>query len=145
MFLFLLGVAICLGSLQIDYGKAVNPGPGFLPFWCGAIISMLSLVLFFHRLLKKSEGTNEDKGMFKDVAPTNPLLILGAMVLYSLLFNTLGFSLSNLLFLALLFRFVWKKRWGFILSVCLLIGFAFYVTFEVLIKVQLPKGVLGFF
>jgi len=141
---FFLGALMCWASLQMRYGKVARPGPGFLPFWCGALISIISLALFLHQLWKKNRAPKKSAEAFQGVDPLQPIAILGAMILYGLLYESLGFLLSNFLFLPLIFRLVWKKRWGFILIATLLMDIAFYLLFQELLQVQLPKGVLGY-
>ncbi len=64
------------------------------------------------------------------------------MILYAILLEKAGFILSNLLFLFLIFRFVWKKGWPFVFTVTFILDLGFYVTFEVIMRIPLPEGIL---
>lgn len=139
--LFFLGIVIGWFSLQLDYGEVAQPGSGFLPFWCGVLISIISLGLFLQQLFKRKDVPQE--GAFYGIDPIKPLTILGAMVLYSLFFERIGFILANIVFLVLIFRLVWKKGWGFILKATIFIDLAFYVILQVLMKVELPQGIFA--
>ena len=45
LFLLLVAVLICWGSLRMPYGSLHNPGPGFYPFWLGILLAGMSLGL----------------------------------------------------------------------------------------------------
>lgn len=136
--LFALGGVVCGSSIRMGYGEVTQPGPGFLPFWCGAFTALISFGLILRGLWEK----NRPKKSPDWISP-RPLIVLGAMVLYGFLLRPLGFPLAMFLFLLILFRFIWNKSWPFILGVSLLIDLGFYFTL-VAIRVQLPRGLLGF-
>lgn len=142
-FLLSLGIVICWASLRMNYGTITDPGPAFLPFWAGFLIAVISLGLFLNSLWEKSKVSNGSKVFFQGAGPLKPLTILGALALYGLLSEKLGFFICNLLFSGLIFRFVWKKSWWFILKTSLLIDLAFYLILEVLLQVPLPQGILS--
>jgi putative tricarboxylic transport membrane protein len=141
-FLVFLGVAICLASWRMGYGEAAKPGSGFLPFWCGILMTMISLWIMIQGRGKKDKVSQKETEPPQEIDPWKPLVILGAMVFYCLSFEPLGFILANFLFLVLLFRFVWQKGWGFNLATSVLINVAFYGIFQKLMEVRLPPGVL---
>lgn len=142
-FLFFLGVFICRSSLQMDYGEIAQPGSGFLPFWCGIFICIISLGLIIQQLWKRENVSKKAGKIFHGIDPLKPLTIVATLVLYGLFFERIGFILSNLIFLVLIFRVVWKKGWSFILSASILISFVFYLILQVLMKVNLPQGILA--
>jgi hypothetical protein len=136
--LFALGVVVCGASIRMGYGGVTQPGPGFLPFWCGALTALISFGLILRGLWKKDHPKKS-----ADWVSPRPLIVLGAMVLCGFLLRPLGFPLAIFLFLLILFRFLWNKSWPFILGVSLFIDLVFYFTL-VAIRVQLPRGLLGF-
>ena len=143
--ILLLGAAISFTSFKMyRYGEVSRPGPGFLPFWCGALISLVSLVLIFRDLWAKQTPSGEIGDIFKGVDPSKPLVMLGSLILYGVIFEGLGFFLSNCFLLPVLLRFVWKRRWGSILMMTLMINLAIYAVFQHLLKVQLPPGILKY-
>jgi hypothetical protein len=42
--LFILGLIIIVGSLQIGFGRFTKPGPGLFSFFCGLILCIQSIV-----------------------------------------------------------------------------------------------------
>jgi len=88
---------ICLGSLDnLSYGSYHRPGPGFLPFWKGLLIGLMSLGLLFKSIWPGGEagGGKLFQGSFR-----KPLYALLALVAYGLLFDLLGYFICNLLFM----------------------------------------------
>ena len=63
---------------------------------------------------------------------------------YILLWPILGFLLSTVTLLFFLFRTVEPQPWKVTIGGSLLIPAAFYVLFEMWLKMQLPKGMSGF-
>jgi putative tricarboxylic transport membrane protein len=135
-------MVICLGSLSMGYGEAAKPGSGFLPFWCGLLMALISLWIIIQEHGKKGKVSRKEKEAPEEIDPWKPLVILGSMVLYCLSFEPLGFILANFLFLILLFRFVWHKGWGFNLATSIVINAAYYGAFQTLMEVRLPAGIL---
>ncbi len=141
-FLILSGIFICWGSLQLGYGSMAQPGSGFLPFWCGLIVVLISAFIFLSEFLKKKPIHQEKKVPTQEIDPSKPFIILGGMVMYCQFLEALGFILCTYLFLVLIFRFVWKRGWKFNFFTSLFILLAFYGTFQVLMEVRLPQGIL---
>jgi hypothetical protein len=64
-------------------------------------------------------------------------------VIYILALNQLGFLISTFLLLSFLFRVKATYRLVNVIIMSLLITAASFFLFEVWLKVQLPKGILG--
>ncbi len=50
LFWLAIGIGIALFSLKYGIGTLHEPGPGFITFFAGAILTLLSLSLFFSSL-----------------------------------------------------------------------------------------------
>ncbi len=143
--LLLLAAVICYESLHLGLGTWRIPGPGFLPFWAGLFLISLSISIFILALVKHDKASQGPQKFwprsdsFKIVS-----LVLISLIIYNLIWTTLGFSLSTLLFLVFLFRVVGKRRWGVVIAGSVLTSFAAYMLFEVFLKSQLPTGIVGF-
>ena len=138
--LFWLAVAIVaavhgLSSLQL--GSLNRPGPGFFPFWGGVVLALLSVVLIVSSFRQAPVTSRVRPESWK------PVVVVGALLAYLLLLESLGFVTVTFLFLLLLFRL---ERRGWALSaVSAVIGaFASYVLFQVWLKTHLPTGPFGF-
>ena len=71
-------------------------------------------------------------------------IILAVLFGYSLFLDTLGFLVSTFILLLMLFRFVGPQKWVVAVGGSALASIASYVVFELWLKTQLPRGILGF-
>jgi putative tricarboxylic transport membrane protein len=144
LFWTLVGVLFCIGGLHYGIRKSGIPGPGFLPFVTGLILVALSLILLVSRLWKASGG-DDPKGepMPAGQALRRILIVLGALFLFALLLERLGFVLTAFLFMMVLLRLE-PRKWTFIFFTSFGAAAFFYFLFKVLLRVPLPAGFLGF-
>ena len=125
------GLALKLGSLN-------RPGPGFFPFWGGVVLGLLSTVLVVSSLRRGARGSSRLRP-----ESAKPLVVVGALLGYLLLLETLGFVAVTFSFL--LFLFLLERRgWGFSIVSAAAGAFVSYVLFQLWLKTQLPTGPLGF-
>lgn len=71
------------------------------------------------------------------------LKALGALCLYVLILEPLGFLLTTFLFMVLALRLE-PRRWTFILPAAIVATAFFFFLFKVLLRVPLPPGILGY-
>lgn len=143
---------ICLGlsfwlileSRKYDYMTTYTPGPGFLPFWLGVCLGLLSLSLFLNTLLRKA-GEEDEK---KRLLGKKPLFRVGFILLFTGAFifsmTILGFTSTVFLFVSLLLLML--EGYGIFKSLAYGIGFSgsVFLVFRYWLEVDLPKGWLGF-
>jgi hypothetical protein len=72
------------------------------------------------------------------------LILIGAMFLYFIALSWLGFIISSVLFAVVLMRTLSDSGYTRILVYSLIMSFAIYGGFVYLLKVPMPRGVLGF-
>ena len=143
--MLLLGAVICYESLRLGLGTWRVPGPGFLPFWAAVFLISLAIGIFIMAVVKDADASQgPEKFWSRPESWKKVLLVLFSLVVYNLIWTRLGFSLSTLLFLGFLFRVVGKRKWGTVAVGSILTSFAAYMLFEVLLKAQLPAGIVGF-
>jgi len=140
--LFVIGLAICLGSIPYKLGSFSTPESGFMPFLIGMAITVFSAVGFIHSTMRKKNG-EEWSSLMRGVRWQNSLIILASLWGYVFLLMPLGFFLCTTLFMAFLFRAIVPHRWPLVIGGALLTSTAAYVLFEVWLKAQLPKGLWG--
>ena len=137
--LLALALSICIGSLAtLSYGNYSRPGPGFLPFWTGVLIGLMSLGL----LVKSIWQGGGSGGKFFQGSFRKPLFALLALIVYGLLFVILGYFICNFLFMIFMILLMEKKRWYVALGSGLITALAIYVVFSVWLQVPLPRGLL---
>jgi putative tricarboxylic transport membrane protein len=130
-------------SAIIPMGRISKPGPGFLPFWVGIILALLSGVLWTEASLRKPSA---DQVRFLSGEGKWQYVVFAALSLlaYTGLMEILGFRLSTFLLLIFLFWFVGKQKWWVVLTGASLVTVFTHLIFRVALKVQLPVGLLRF-
>jgi putative tricarboxylic transport membrane protein len=139
---FVLGLAVCLGSLQYKMGSPASPGTGFMPFLTGAAICFFSGAGLIHATLRRRKGEGWTSPL-QGVRWKNAMVILISLLAYALLMVPLGFFLTTTLFIAFLLRAITPQRWSVVAAGSILTATASYLLFEVWLKAQLPKGPWG--
>ncbi|MDA8124493.1 MAG: tripartite tricarboxylate transporter TctB family protein [Deltaproteobacteria bacterium] len=137
-FWVLVGVVIAALSTSLGIGSFANPGAGLMPFLAGLLIAILGVVdlIATYRAKKKVVvGVPEKEAAKKMVVAT------GALVAYSLLMPTLGFSLTTMALMVVLFRYTEAISWKVSLVTAFTVTAAAYLIFSRL-GTELPKGIL---
>jgi putative tricarboxylic transport membrane protein len=135
-----IGIAICIGSIRLGPGSVSAPGPGLLPLGCGLLLLALGLALSLLRdrtdLARKEVQREESLSWHKMV------LALGYLVAYALLLDVLGYLVVTVLWVGANCR-LGKMNWGKIFIISVIGTLSTYMIFDYLLKVRLPRGILG--
>jgi putative tricarboxylic transport membrane protein len=138
-----LAIAYLLGTETIPSLDIGDPlGPRAFPILIGICLLLASVLLVFEtRQAKQPAAAGALGRLFMD---RKVLGTLAAMIVFALVFETLGYLLSSVLFLLALTSLV--HRGHPLLNATVSIGFAVvsYLLFDKLLGVALPQGLLGF-
>ncbi|MDP2606170.1 MAG: tripartite tricarboxylate transporter TctB family protein [Deltaproteobacteria bacterium] len=137
LFFILFSLYVCFESWRLGVGSFFRPGAGFFPFYSGALLGVLSVILGFLAFRGKV-GKAES---WTDVG--NTVTVSLAVLGFALLLTWLGFVITTFLFILFLLRAVERRAWLLSASAALFISAAFYVVFGLWLKAQLPAGILG--
>ena len=136
--LVIAGIALWQ-SFRVPMGNIRQPGPGFLPFWVGVILALLSAVLWFEASFRKP--TAESVRFLSGEGKWPYVIAAGiALLIYTFLLEPLGFIISTFLLLIFLFRVIGKQKWWVGVTGSILVTFFTHLIFKVALKVQLPRG-----
>ncbi len=142
-FWFVLGLAVLFLSYRLGLGTLTSPGPGFLPFWCALILSALSLGVFFHRLFIPSGGESQEiRKLWGGVRWVRGVLVVAALLVYTLVFSSWGYLMSTMALLLFLFKTIEPQRWAVAVGGAVLASLISFVVFALWLDVQLPRGIL---
>lgn len=127
------GLFFALEALNYKMGTAAKMGPGYFPFWLGAMLTALG----FYILLKSMSAKNTEEAIgtwdWRTV-----IWIAGSVTLYGILLPTLGFLLSVLILVFISasasHEFNWK---GTALNAIFLVTFT-YLAFVQGLNLQFP-------
>jgi putative tricarboxylic transport membrane protein len=140
----IIGLAVMVVSYQMSLGTLHTPGPGLLPFLLGSLLIVVSLPILIGSLLlfRKTVPESRAAEIWAGVEFKNVLIIIISLVAYALLLEKLGFILTAFLFLFVLFATFDFQRWLFALGVSSVTIFITYILFNVVLRVELPSGLL---
>jgi len=133
-------IGICFGSFKLSFGFFNEPGPGFFSLLAGALLGILSFVLFLKSF--KGESGKESKPFWPN--PQRRLQMAGlviALTLYVIGMDYLGFFLSTVLFLGFLLKVISLQKWSVVLTVSILSTIISFGVLKYWFGVQLPAGI----
>jgi putative tricarboxylic transport membrane protein len=141
LFWLVVGIGIAISSLKYGFGTLHEPGPGFITFFAGAILIILSFALFLSSLKNREDRSNL-QSLWAGLDPGKVLYVIVLLVAYTLLLKPVGFLISTFFLLSLLFRIKGTYRLKTVFLMSLLVTMGSYIIFEIWLKAQLPKGIL---
>lgn len=143
IFWLVFAVFIGVQSYRLGLGTLHKPGPGFLFFWTGIILAIMSLIV----LLRAWSGKKTEEpgiSIFGTQNTRKILFVLISLFLYARFMETIGFIPVTLLLFVFLLGIIEKKKWFYTIFVSVAVTVAAYLIFETWLKSQLPKGLLDF-
>lgn len=140
LFWVALGILVCYGASQLGLGSVTEPGSGFIFFWSGLILVILSLIALAESLRSSEEIAQKTGG----VNWAKIGLVLLALVLYAFFFERLGFVGTTFVLLMFLLRWIERTTWARSLGVASAAALGSFAIFELWLNIRLPKGIFGF-
>ena len=144
--LFWIGIAaaICYGGIKLGFGSFHSPHAGFMPVLSGLVLGLLALADLISGLANHWKEDKEDREIWANISWGKLLLTVALLFVYTILFSTLGFTISTILLLLFLFRVMEPKPWWVVAVSSVACTGLFYLAFKVGLDSQLPRGFLGF-
>lgn len=142
IFWLLFGTLTCVESYRLKIGKINQPGPGLFPFGSGLVMIILSLIGLFMTITRKEEKgeiISQDK-----IRWWNIVIIIAAISAYAFSLEKVGFLINTFLFITILLKVVEPQSWKKSILGGLITALAANVVFNVIFRVQIPSGILGF-
>ncbi len=143
IFFMAVGVFFAVYARSVEIGTWHEPGPGFLPFWAGVILTVMAASLFIGSYARKAWAARPSffpkSDSWKRVVAT-----FIALIAYNLLLPRLGFTLMTFIFLFYLVKFIFPQTWARALVVSVAGSVIARLLFINFLETQLPKGFLGF-
>ena len=141
--LLALAMAFSAGALKFyPYSSEGGPGSGFLPFWLGAAMAALALLMLVRR--PRAADVAVDWAP-RDEARTRVLVVLALTVAFVALLDVAGMILGTAIYLAVLIRFIGGHRWWVALVVAVAAAGFNYLVFARWLRVPFPEGMLWIF
>jgi len=141
-----VGGVFSVGALKYRLFKGAVPGAGFLPFLAGVTLIALSLVAFVSavRSRRAETDTASNERFFPHPESWKKVMLaLTALLAYWVVLEYLGFLITTYLLLLFLLRVIEPQKWLLAVATALIATTFSYALFNLWLKVQLPKGILG--
>jgi len=142
-FWLIFALVTIIESYRLGLGNLLQPGPGFIFFWAGILLGIMSLVILIKTFIKVGQAEAE-KPTLGGVSYTKIILVSLGVFLYALLLEFLGFVIVTMLLFVFILGVVEKKKWLFTIASSILVTVAAYLIFQTWLETQLPKGLFGF-
>lgn len=142
-FWLIFALITIIESYRLGLGNLLQPGPGFIFFWAGILLGIMSLVILIKTFIKVGQAEAE-KPTLGGVSYTKIILVSLGVFLYALLLEFLGFIIVTTLLFVFILGVVEKKKWLFTIASSILVTVAAYLIFQTWLETQLPKGLFGF-
>ncbi|MFL0506853.1 tripartite tricarboxylate transporter TctB family protein [Ureibacillus sp. 179-F W5.1 NHS] len=138
--MILISVTFLISSFSIPKATLGSPnGPLYFPIGLSVLMLILSLVYLFNEL-KTLDGSYEKiKELFdlRTLSRIGVTIVLG--IIYALIFETVGFLISTIIFLGLLLFYLnGRKKWLVNIIVTASFSFITWYGFSQLLGVSLP-------
>ena len=134
------GLLACYGAIQLGLGSVTEPGAGFIFFWSGLILVILSLIV----LADSVRSLADSAGEMGEMNWTKIALVLLSLLLYAFCLERLGFVLTTFILVSFFLGCIEDINWFRSLGIACATALATYAMFELWLKIRLPKGLFGF-
>jgi putative tricarboxylic transport membrane protein len=135
------GLYIAYEGFLLKLGTARAPKPGFMIFWMGVIMVILSALFFFATFTIPRQ---EHKALWREARWSRGVKLMAALFLYVAVFQFLGFIVSTFLLLVYLFKGLEPQSWGNALLLSAVTIAVCHLVFGVFLELQFPPGILSF-
>lgn len=136
---FCLGLAILWTGRGLSFGTFRNPGSGMFPVLIAILMLVLSAIL-----IALPPKTQSPRPSVSGKVLVRICAVFVSLVFYPFFLDFLGFLIVSFILAVFLFGVFASEKYQFaVLKALVLTGLA-YVLFEILLKSNLPKGLLSF-
>jgi putative tricarboxylic transport membrane protein len=108
LFWVAVGILACYGATRLGLGSVTEPGPGFIFFWSGLILVLLSLIV----LADSVRSTEDTVLQMGEMNWAKIGLVLLSLLLYAFFLERLGFVLTTFILLSFLLGWIEGTNWA---------------------------------
>jgi putative tricarboxylic transport membrane protein len=141
--LLAFSVAFSVGALKsYQWWGSGGPGPAFLPFWLGAVMALLALMLLLKNLRIADPGS---EWLPRGEGLRDMLVVLAVTVAFVALLNVTGMVIGTALYLLVLVRYLGRHRWWVTVSIAVAAAAFNWLVFVHWLRVPMPEGMFWTF
>ena len=140
----LIAAFVMISSWNLGLGEYKNPGPGFFPFWSALLLGALALSMMGTIYLQKEAvAIGREADIWKDLTWHKNAIVVTALIVYCVVLTWLGYILSTMGLMIILFYVGRMKPWA-VIAASLLAVLLSYCLFLYGLKTPLPRGIWFF-
>jgi putative tricarboxylic transport membrane protein len=140
LLLLLAGIAVVVFAWTFPPAMGQSIGPGLFPILTGVGLGLCGVVLAWSGV-KRREGAwlVWEDWVRRPRMALNGALVIGALIFYALVVDTVGFFLTAFAFLVVLFL-AFGVNWRWIAPIAVAVTLGLQVAFGTVLRVPLPWG-----
>jgi putative tricarboxylic transport membrane protein len=142
-FWLLFSFYFAIESYRLGLSMAHRPGPGFFPFIATVGIGLIAAWRLIANVRNGAPDDSADAGMRGELGLV--ACVIAGIIAYAVLLDTLGFLVCTFLLVAFYLKVIAARRWLVSLSFAATVALAAHFFFDVLLKAELPRGLLSWF
>lgn len=143
--MLVFGVVMFVLALDIPHKIPTDVGSGYVPKFVAICIIVVAVVQLVLTLTRKSAADKKKEKLFEDAKGGIATIVL--MVVYMLIFQPVGFICSSAIYLftqIMLLSDNTNRKPLLFAAIAILLPVAVDALFVFVIKMPLPKGIIGF-
>ena len=140
LFWLALGAYVTWAGRDLGLGKINDPGPGFAFFWIGLLILAFSASIVAGAFRKPGASLGS---LWRDTRWAKVLTVIGLLVAYGFLFETVGFILCSIALLLILMFAIDPVRPIIAIPLAILMPSGVWYVVTKTLKIQMPAGLLA--
>jgi putative tricarboxylic transport membrane protein len=139
-FWFMFSLYLSIESYRLGLSTGNRPGPGFFPFIAAIAMGMVAAFRLANSIRNNSSDNNSEPGIGGEARLV--LYVIAGMTAYAFLLDLLGFFFCTFLLVAFYLKVISGRRWPVTLSFAAAVALASHFFFDVLLKAEMPRGLL---
>lgn len=140
LFFMIVGIIYLVMTLNLPKARLGDPnGPMYFPIIIALLLIGASIIYFFQEWKIRKIEFKEFQLVKEGKAPLYLIATIVLMLIYTFLFERIGFLYSTMLFLGgLMFLLNGRKKWVYNIIIAVAFSFVTWYSFGVLLQVSLP-------
>lgn len=140
LFWIAAGLLTSYGATRLGVGSITDPGAGFIFFWSGLVLIIMSLIVFVDEVRSLDDTVRQ----LPEINWPKIALVLFSLLLYAFFLERLGFILTTFVLMSFLLGCIQGAGWFRSFAIAGAAALTSYAMFELWLKIRLPKGIVGF-
>ena len=133
-----LGIFVIRSGLHLKLGSINDPGSGYVLFYTGILMCLFAASIIVAAV---TEGGPTFASRWDGARWSKPVVIIAALVVYSVALDQLGFLVSTIPLLLLLLRAIDPVRWTLAVPLAVLAPVGVWWVLKRGLLIQLPSGI----